>query len=178
MFVSLSFLTLLTNPLSQIFQSIPQLVSGLACLGRIQAFLECETRHDFRQVLADMEQNAEKTRADTAASSESDLDMMHHVVIKNGNFGWEAGKFVLRDVNTRVSRSSLTIVVGPVGSGKSTLCKALLGEIPFSECSVALSTRFYMLDFVTGRHFSRNGSIRDNIVGFSLFNEERYAEVI
>lgn len=122
--------------------------------------------------------NAEKTRADTAASSESDLDMMHHVVIKNGNFGWEAGKFVLRDVNTRVSRSSLTIVVGPVGSGKSTLCKALLGEIPFSECSVALSTRFYMLDFVTGRHFSRNGSIRDNIVGFSLFNEERYAEVI
>ena len=38
-FTSLSYLLLLTNPLSQIFQSIPQLLSGLACLGRIQAFL-------------------------------------------------------------------------------------------------------------------------------------------
>lgn len=35
MFTSLSFLTLLTQPQSQLFQSIPELVSGLACSGRI-----------------------------------------------------------------------------------------------------------------------------------------------
>jgi len=38
MFTSLSYLLLLTNPLAQVFQFIPQLLSGLACLGRIQAF--------------------------------------------------------------------------------------------------------------------------------------------
>ena len=172
MFTCLGFLTLLTLPLSQIFEAVPQLVSGLACLGRIQAFLECETRHDFRQVLADIRRNAEKAPADTEASSDSAL------VIKNGNFGWEAGKFVLRNVNTRVSKSSLTIVVGPVGSGKSTLCKALLGEIPFNKGSVVSSTRIAHVGFCEQTAFLLNGSIRDNIVGFSPFNSERYAEVI
>ncbi|KAJ5962864.1 hypothetical protein N7501_007805 [Penicillium viridicatum] len=178
MFTSLSFLTLLTNPLSQVFQTIPQLVSGLACLGRIQAFLECETRHDFRQVLDDISRNTEKPRGDTETSSSSELDPPHPLVIKGGNFGWEADKFVLRDVSTRVPKSSLTIVVGPVGSGKTTLCKALLGEIPFSEGSVVLGTRFPHVGFCDQTAFLSNGSIKDNIVGFSPHNNERYAEVI
>ncbi|KUM59972.1 hypothetical protein ACN42_g7172 [Penicillium freii] len=177
MFTSLSFLTLLTNPLSQVFQSIPQLVSGLACLGRIQAFLECETRHDFRQVLDDISRNTEKPRTDIETSSNSG-DSLHPLVIKGGNFGWEADKFVLRDVSTRVPRSSLTIVVGPVGSGKTTLCKALLGEIPFSEGSVVLGTRFPHVGFCDQTAFLSNGSIKDNIVGFSPHNNERYAEVV
>ncbi|KAJ5699379.1 hypothetical protein N7536_002392 [Penicillium majusculum] len=183
MFTSLSFLTLLTNPLSQVFQSIPQLVSGLACLGRIQAFLECETRHDFRQVLDDTSRNAEKPRADTETLSNSQLDnsqldSLHPLVIKSGNFGWEADKFVLRDVSTQVPKSSLTIVVGPVGSGKTTLCKALLGEIPFSKGSLVLGTRFPHVGFCDQTAFLSNGSIKDNIVGFSPHNNERYAEVI
>jgi ABC-type bacteriocin/lantibiotic exporter with double-glycine peptidase domain len=53
MFTSLSFLTLLTQPLSRLFQSIPELVSGLACLGRIQAFLILKPRQDYRQPLVD-----------------------------------------------------------------------------------------------------------------------------
>jgi hypothetical protein len=43
-FTSLSYLLLLTNPLTQIFQSVPELLSGLACLGRIQSFLEYADR--------------------------------------------------------------------------------------------------------------------------------------
>lgn len=160
MFTSLSWLLLLTSPLSEIFQAVPEILSGLACLGRIQAFLECETRHDFRKVIA---------------SSESEL---YPVVIENGKFGWEANNFALQNVNTRVPKSSLTIVVGPVGSGKSTLCKALLGEIPFSEGSVIMSTRFPHVGFCDQAAFLSNGSIRDNIVGFSSFDEERYAEII
>lgn len=183
MFTSLSFLTLLTNPLSQVFQSIPQLVSGLACLGRIQAFLECETRHDFRQVSDDTSRNAEKPRADTETLSNpqldnSQLDSLHPLIIKSGNFGWEADKFVLRDISTQVPKSSLTIVVGPVGSGKTTLCKALLGEIPFSKGSVVLGTIFPHVGFCDQTAFLSNGSIKDNIVGFSPHNNERYAEVI
>ncbi|PGG97403.1 hypothetical protein AJ79_09215 [Helicocarpus griseus UAMH5409] len=171
-FTSLGFLTLLTYPLSQVFEAVPQLISGLACLGRIQAFLECETRHDFRRLFADIKQNAEKAPENTETSSDSAL------VIKNGNFGWEAGKFVLQNVNTRVAKSLLTIVVGPVGSGKSTLCKALLGEVPFNEGRVSLSTRAGHVGFCEQTPFLLNGSIRDNIVGYSPFNNERYAEVI
>lgn len=172
MFTCLAFLTLLTYPLSQTFEAVPQLISGLACLGRIQVFLECETRHDFRQVLADVSRNVEKTPADTEALCDPEL------VIQNGKFGWEAGKFVLRNVNTRIPKSSLTIVVGPVGSGKSTLCKALLGEIPFSEGNVISNTRLDHVGFGEQTAFLLNGSVRENIVGFSPFNNHRYAEVV
>lgn len=178
MFTSLSYLLLLTTPLSQIFQTIPQLFSGLACLGRIQAFVECETRNDFREVLADMRRSSEKAQTDAIASVDSEPDLAHPIVVRNGMFGWEADKFALRNINTRVSKSSLTIVVGPVGSGKSTLCKALLGEIPFSKGSVVLSTRFPHVGFCDQTAFLSNKSIRDNIIGFSPFDNERYSEVI
>ncbi|THV45305.1 hypothetical protein BGAL_0505g00080 [Botrytis galanthina] len=177
-FTSLSFLTLLTVPLSDIFQSTPELISGIACLGRIQAFLECENRHDFRKVLTDRKLDAEKTRTDTVASQDSETDLTPPIVIQNGKFGWEEDNFVLRHVNAKVPKSSLTIVIGPIGSGKSTLCKALLGEIPFSEGNVSLSTRFPHVGFCEQAAFLYNGTVRDNIIGFSPFDSERYAEVI
>ena len=145
MFTSLSWLSLLTNQLSELFQNVPELLSGLACLGRIQAFLECETRHDFRQVFADMRLRMEKTQAACGPAVGSELDSPYAIVIENGKFGWEAEKFALRDIDTRISKLSLTIVVGLVGSGKSTLCKALLGEIPFSEGSAFLSPPCWIL---------------------------------
>lgn len=178
MFTSLSYLLLLTTPLSQIFQTIPQLLSGLACLGRIQAFVECETRDDFREVLSDMRRSSEKARTNGMAPADSVSSLEHPITIRNGMFGWEADKFALRNINTQVSKSSLTIVVGPVGSGKSTLCKALLGEIPFSKGSVMLSTRFPHVGFCDQTAFLSNKTIRDNIIGFSPFDSGRYSEVI
>lgn len=160
-FTSLSFLTLMTIPLSQVFQAVPEIVSGFACLGRIQAFLECETREDVRQLLVDAE-----------ALPEVEL------AVKDAKFGWEADKFVLQNVNFSLARSSLTMVVGPVGSGKSTLCRALLGEMPFSEGQVKLRMHHSHVGYCDQTAFLSNGSVRDNIVAFSAFNPVRYAEVI
>ncbi|KAL6786178.1 P-loop containing nucleoside triphosphate hydrolase protein [Trichoderma sp. SZMC 28012] len=171
-FTSLSFLTLLTMPLSQVFQSIPEVISALACMGRIQGFLECETRDDFRQVFADIKRNSGKAPVESILPSES------KVLIKNGSFGWKADKPVLRDVNIRIPKRSLTLVVEPVGSGKSTLCKALLGEIPFYEGRIILDAHISHVGFCDQAAFLSNGSIKDNIIGFSSLDEARYAEVI
>ncbi|KAF5654517.1 major facilitator family transporter [Fusarium sp. NRRL 25303] len=179
-FTSLAFLMLLTNPLSQIFTSIPELVSGIACIGRIQAFLECETRHDFRQVLSDRKKNLSFTEveADTGSSEIETVPDSTMISIKNGSFGWKENVFVLRDINAHIKKSSLTMVVGPVGSGKSTFCKTLLGEIPLSQGSVVLSMRYPRIGFCDQTAFLWNGTIRDNIVGFSLYDEKRYNSVI
>jgi ABC-type multidrug transport system fused ATPase/permease subunit len=112
MFTSLSFLTLLTTPLSQLFLAVPELVSGLACLGRIQGFLECEIHQDFRTVTATAPENNTEKAGDSGAGS------AHTMVIKDGKFSWEADEFVLRDINTRVAKSSLTAVVGPASSDR------------------------------------------------------------
>lgn len=177
-FTSLSYLVLLTNPLTQVFQTIPLLISGLACLGRIQAFLESEARCDFRDVVTDPKHHFEKAPVDKEHSAQAADNAPPPVVIRNGKFGWEANKFVLRDINTQIPQSSLTMIIGPVGSGKSTICKALLGEVPFNEGSVTLSTRFPHVGFCEQSVFLSNGTIRDNIVRYSHFDEQRYAEVI
>lgn len=160
MFTSLSFLTLLTQPLSQLFQSIPELVSGLACLGRFQAFLELEPRRDYRQPLVEAQScSMEKS------SKQLNLKSTDCVVIRDANFGWKADKFVLNNINTQIPAASLTMVIGPVGSGKSTFCKALLSKIPFSQGSVVMSTPPRHVGFCEKTAFLWNGTIRENIVG-------------
>jgi ABC-type multidrug transport system fused ATPase/permease subunit len=173
MFTSLSFLTLLTQPLSQLFQSIPELVSGLACLGRIQAFLELEPHQDYRQPLVEAQScGMEKS------SKQLNLKPTNCIVIRDAKFGWKADKFVLNNINTQIPASSLTMVIGPVGSGKSTFCKALLGEIPFSHGSVVMSASPHHVGFCEQTAFLWNGTIRENIVGFTPFDRERYDQVI
>jgi ABC-type multidrug transport system fused ATPase/permease subunit len=160
-FTSLSLLALMTIPLSDVFQAVPEIVSGFACLGRIQAFLESETHEDNRQTL-----------------TESDASPEVQLAVKDGKFGWEANKFVLQNVNFSLIRSSLTIVVGSVGSGKSTLCKGFLGEIPFSKGRVAVRTGCSHIGYCDQTAFLFNGSVRENIVAFTGFIPARYAEVI
>jgi hypothetical protein len=52
------------------------------------------------------------------------------VVIERGSFAWAAGAPpVLRDVELRIPEGALVLIVGPVGSGKSSLLAAALGEM-------------------------------------------------
>ncbi|KAH1471661.1 hypothetical protein KXX06_006823, partial [Aspergillus fumigatus] len=87
-------------------------------------------------------------------------------------------KFVLNNINTQIPAASLTMVIGPVGSGKSTFCKALLSKIPFSQGSVVMSTPPRHVGFCEKTAFLWNGTIRENIVGFTPFDRERYDQVI
>lgn len=53
------------------------------------------------------------------------------IVIENGHFTWgdhDAEPF-LKNLNLHIPRGSLVAVVGAVGSGKSSLLSALLGEM-------------------------------------------------
>lgn len=46
------------------------------------------------------------------------------------SFSWEKdGEIILKDISLRVKEGSLVAVVGAVGSGKSSLLSAFLGEM-------------------------------------------------
>ena len=177
-YTSLSYLLLLTNPLTQIFQAIPELLSGLACLGRVQSFLE---HADRDRSLAGS--NVARYEGEKLPSQPSTLPgYASHpppsISIESGIFSWQPGKSVLHSINLSIPAGSLTVVVGNVGSGKSTLCQALLGEVPFIEGRVSFNAKVSRIGYCHQNTFLSNGSIRDNIVGFSLFDSVRYAEVI
>ena len=53
------------------------------------------------------------------------------VSIQNGAFSWEEDRYdhTLNQITTKIPKGKLTVIVGSIGSGKSSLISALLGEM-------------------------------------------------
>lgn len=166
-FSSVAYLALLANPLNGLIQSAPEIVAALACMQRIQDFLDKEPRQDFRT----FSKGAEKPNA---SSGDGDSVLMK---ITDGSFGWTTEKFSLNDISATIMRG-LNMIVGPVASGKSSLCKALLGEIPYAKGQVLVNASATKIGFCDQVPFLFNASIQHNIVGFASFDEHRYEEVL
>lgn len=172
-FTSISYIFLLCSPLSAIFQYIPSFMASFTCATRVQIFLESGSRVDFREHprLQEKGNMSEKT----GGVSENAPSL----AISKGNFGWEAGKPWLKSVDLDIPASNLTMIVGPVASGKSTLCKALLGESPVADGSVVMSSGpSRRVGFCDQTPYLSNSTIRRNIIGFAEFDQSRYNEVL
>ncbi|KAI1820838.1 ABC transporter [Xylaria intraflava] len=161
-FTALSLLALQTTPLMMVLQSIPIIAAAFACLRRIKLFLLRDPRTDPRFF--------------EPAGEPSEKATENFVSIEDGSFSWTADCPVLQHMNVSLPRSSITFVVGPVGVGKSTLCRALLGEVPYTQGRITLKSD--KIGYCDQTPFLFNASIKDNITGFSSFNAPRYTEVL
>ena len=172
-FTSLAYLVLLADPLGFLFGEIPYLVAAFTSFGRIQEFLSKEVQEDHRQF-----------GPGSPRSSASDTDgkpkMGPGITIKSATIGWTKASTVFEAISIEIPPSSLTMVVGPVGSGKSTLCKAVLAEIPFMSGNVSINTseEDFRSAFCDQAPYVHNGTVRENIIGTAPFDEARYREVI
>ena len=69
----------------------------------------------------------------------------HSLILSNSSFSWtlEEGKEgevpTLRDINLEVPRGQLLGIAGPVGSGKSSLISAILGEVRERETELEVA---------------------------------------
>ena len=62
--------------------------------------------------------------------------------IENGSFAWDdddTATETLSNIDLKVTPGSLVAVVGPVGSGKSSLCGAILGNLKKKTGSVKVN---------------------------------------
>ena len=81
----------------------------------------------------------------------------------------------LRQLDFDVRKGSLTMIVGSVGSGKTTLAMAFLGEVHQLGGRVKV---FESFAYASQEAWILNATIRDNITFGSPFEPERYADVI
>jgi len=165
-------------------------MAGLACFGRIQAYLLAEPRVDERIVLGRSEtpqgKTVENCESDSPAHelqelkpapSQSFTTLQNDIVVKNGCFGWKhRAEEVLQDIELSIEQSTLTILIGPVASGKSTLLKAILGESKTLAGSVYVSSS--RISFCDQTVWLRNMSIQENILNFSPLDDVKYNAVI
>jgi len=98
--------------------------------------------------------------------------------ISNGTFGWKAGQSVLTNISISLPISHFAFVIGPVASGKSSLCKTILGDIPIAAGEVRLHPSFSSVAFCDQVPFLISGTLRHNIIGHLAFDQARFNEVI
>lgn len=84
-------------------------------------------------------------------------------------------RVVLKDINLDVEKSSLCIVVGAVGAGKTSLVHALLGEMEHQAGDVELSGS---VAYTAQTAFIMNDTVKNNILFGCEYDESRYNEVI
>ncbi|KAF5273608.1 hypothetical protein FQR65_LT04607 [Abscondita terminalis] len=81
----------------------------------------------------------------------------------------------LNNVTIRIDKGSLVAIVGPVGSGKSSLLQSLLGEIPINSGNLLLNGT---VSYSSQDPWIFNSSVRQNVLFGNQMDKTRYKEVI
>ncbi|TDZ14570.1 ABC transporter FUM19 [Colletotrichum orbiculare MAFF 240422] len=173
-FTSMAYLILLAGPLGSLYQNVPQLFSALACLKRTQAYLAEANRIDLRKP---PRPRVPDEKDDSPETTTSDFNVYS---LRQASFGWKEGEYVLRNIDVVFPAQTVSIILGPVASGKSTLLKALLGELPYQTGEVSVETnRYRKIGHCAQSPFLYNDTIKANIIGPDLnLDPKRYQEVI
>lgn len=131
---------------------------ALVSLGRIQKFLLQEERAE--RIL------------EPPQGGEDDCS----VVLKDIQASWEKKKpqRTLQNFNIQIKRGQLCAVIGPVGSGKSSLLQLLLGELPIIDGKVILRDE---ISYASQEPWLFNSSVRNNILFGEDYDDKRYQEV-
>ncbi|CAL1261487.1 unnamed protein product [Larinioides sclopetarius] len=155
-FVSLTLMDQLRFALFEIPEALAELIQCKISLERIRKFLISENMNP--NIIGS---NPEKGET---------------ITMRNANFSWGIGSNpTLMDITLRIRRSSLCAVIGPVGSGKSSLLSALLGEMHKLSGSADLKGS---IAYVPQQAWILNRSLRENILLVKHIREEKYRKIL
>uniref|UniRef100_A0A8C1S8A4 ATP-binding cassette, sub-family C (CFTR/MRP), member 9 n=1 Tax=Cyprinus carpio TaxID=7962 RepID=A0A8C1S8A4_CYPCA len=114
------------------------------------------------------------------------------VEVNDGFFTWGSNLSTLTDINIRIPTGQLTMIVGQVGCGKSSLLLAMLGEMQTISGKVywsklpdyeiffdgSISKNRYSVAYAAQKSWLLNATVEENITFGSPFNKQRYKAVI
>jgi ATP-binding cassette subfamily C (CFTR/MRP) protein 1 len=165
-FTTVAILALVTEPANMIMTIVPKAFATSANFERIQAYLLEPSRIDQRQV------NPRLSDVPRANVTEAAVDI-DGVTIKSSS----ANEFLLQDIKLTLPRGSITACSGAVGSGKSILAKAILGEIVPSEGKITVASA--SIGFCDQQAWLPTGTVKQIIGGFSTaIDDERYEAAV
>ncbi|KAH8921178.1 P-loop containing nucleoside triphosphate hydrolase protein [Atractiella rhizophila] len=165
-FPSISWFFLLRIPLTYLPLSLSFSVDGWNAIRRLQKLFVLTT-------------GKEKGEGQPALVVDDEAELA--IEIEGGRFTWDGdadsdgSRKELKDICLRIARGKLVAIVGPVGSGKSSLLAALTGEMKKLEGKVKLGAE---IAYVPQIAWIQNASLRDNVLFGQPFEEERYWSVI
>lgn len=178
-FTTLSIIEIITTPLGLLLQALPSITSSLACLDRIQTYLKSTERTFPRVAVPETPPKSTSTEKSSITSAlfgmENTAIAFHGASISHSAAGSDSG--VLHSISWTVSQGSIAMVTGPVGSGKTSLLKAILGEM---DVQGEIFVRPGPIGYCDQSPWIPNGSVQECIIGMSdaEFNQSWYDEVL
>ncbi|XP_041114287.1 ATP-binding cassette sub-family C member 9-like isoform X3 [Polyodon spathula] len=101
------------------------------------------------------------------------------VKVNNGFFSWGSNVATLSDINMHIPTGQLTMIVGQVGCGKSSLLLAMLGEMQTIGGKVHWSNKNRnSVAYAAQKSWLLNATVEENITFGNPFNKQRYKAVI
>ncbi|PSR78295.1 P-loop containing nucleoside triphosphate hydrolase protein [Coniella lustricola] len=193
-FAIVAYLRLMTAPLSQLLQRVPAMGSAMVSLRRVEEFLTtgAQPRGEYRVFVQDDHEeeegllglgDADVSEDAAAAAADTHINTNAAITLQKVHVGWSQTTWALHDLTLSIPRSKVTIVTGPVAAGKSTLCKALLGEAAFVQGTITFHNQQQQQDppvigYTAQSPFLTNGTIQSNIINFAPFHPALYNEVL
>ncbi|XP_018568571.1 multidrug resistance-associated protein 1 isoform X2 [Anoplophora glabripennis] len=153
-YVSISLFNILRFPMSMLPMMISNLVQTYVSVKRINRFM-----------------NSEELDPNNVTHDSFEADPL---IIEKGTFSWGDDP-ILKNINIRLKKQTLTAVVGTVGSGKSSLISAFLGEMDKVSGRVNTVGR---IAYVSQQAWIQNATLKDNILFGKKFDKVLYNKVI
>ncbi|XP_067247959.1 ATP-binding cassette sub-family C member 9 isoform X8 [Chanodichthys erythropterus] len=226
-FASLALFHILVTPLFLLSTVVRFAVKALVSVQKLSEFLQSDEIGDDSWRNGDMSMSLEvgkkyKYHGDTKAINRKGRYRMDNyeqpmrrqlrptetedvaVQVNDGFFTWGSNLSTLSDINIRIPTGQLTMIVGQVGCGKSSLLLAMLGEMQTisgkvfwskqPDCEILFdgnisghdtelfheerSKNRYSVAYATQKSWLLNATVEENITFGSPFNKQRYKEVI
>ncbi|KAI0373549.1 multidrug resistance-associated ABC transporter [Pilatotrama ljubarskyi] len=193
LFSSNAAFMLIQQEMHQIFFMIPRITQGRVSIDRINSFLH-EARTELLDEFAATNDRAPAPPEYVRPSHDEDV-----LGIKRTSFTWtydaepqtpastasserQSRKYVLNiDGELLFKRGRINLIVGPTGSGKTSLLMALLGEMhakPSGPDSFVSLPRSGGVAYAAQESWVLSDTIRNNILFGAPYDEARYAKVI
>ncbi|XP_053202213.1 multidrug resistance-associated protein 1-like [Panonychus citri] len=195
-FVSLSLFHIMKFPLSMIPELLSSLIMASVSTKRINKFLNLDeldayvTRNSDELDVLKIENGSfrwsprdERPEGNSRSCGFSNKKCFYTTNLLNDEVSKESDgltletKPSLRHINMKVKPGSFVAIVGSVGSGKSSLLSAILGEMEKISGRININGK-YSIAYVAQQAWIQNTSLKNNILFGSPFDESKYNQVI
>lgn len=179
LFASLAWFNQLRFPL----MLLPRILAGYAdfkiAMARISELMNAEEVHNYVESVSGVEYGV-KIENGTFKWDVDQSSNVHDSAIKGkedtaSDEEAKIGEFSIQNIDITIPKGQLVAIVGPVGSGKSTVLQSLVGETRKIEGSVHISGS---IGYAPQQAWIQNATVRENILFGRPYDEIRYRRVV